>query len=250
MLKRFSRGNPFLERGIESTTEVHPYGPVSTTASAEGTMTVQGAINKTLVLFGLLFVTAVIGYQFPHPVVITVSAIAALILVLVSVFKRHLAPTIAPIYALLEGFVVGGVSAMYASLGGGIILQAVSLTMLVLFIMLFIQKTGLIPVTQKFRMGVVMATGAIMVVYLLSFVLGFFGINIPYIHQGGTFGILFSLAVIGIASLNLLLDFDNIIKGAQYGAPKYMEWFSAMGLMITLIWLYFEILRLLAKTRQ
>jgi len=116
--------------------------------------------------------------------------------------------------------------------------------------MLVIQKTGLIPVTDKFRMGVVMATGGIALVYLLTMILGFFGIQIPYIHQGGTIGILFSLGVIGIASLNLLLDFDNFIKGEQYRAPKYMEWFSAMGLMITIIWLYFEMLRLLGKLRQ
>jgi len=124
------------------------------------------------------------------------------------------------------------------------------LTVMILFIMLVIQKTGLIPVTDKFRMGVVMATGGIALVYLLTMILGFFGIQIPYIHQGGTIGILFSLGVIGIASLNLLLDFDNFIKGEQYRAPKYMEWFSAMGLMITIIWLYFEMLRLLGKLRQ
>ena len=139
---------------------------------------------------------------------------------------------------------------MYAQLGGGIIIQAVSLTLLVLFIMLFIHKTGIIPVTQQFRMGVVMATGAIALIYVLTLVLGMFGINIPYIHEGGTFGILFSLGVIGIASLNLLLDFDNIIKGEEYRMPKYMEWFFAMGLMITLVWLYIEILRLLAKMRD
>ena len=247
MFRRFSGGNPFIERGIQASTQSSAYNP---TVAAEGTMTIQGAINKTLALFGLLLVTAVIGYQFPNPVLIIGSSIIALILVLVSVFKPKYAPTIAPAYALLEGFVVGGVSAMYAYIGGGIIVQAVSLTLLVLFIMLFIHKTGLIPVTQKFRMGVVMATGAIMLLYLISMVLRLFGINMPFIHEGGTMGILFSLAVIGIASLNLLLDFDNMVKGEQYGAPKYMEWFTAMGLMITLIWLYFEILRLLAKTRE
>jgi uncharacterized YccA/Bax inhibitor family protein len=248
MLRRFSGGNPFIERGIQSSTATTGYG--SSAAAVEGTMTKQGAINKTITLFVLLLITAVIGYQFPVPFLIIGCAIVALILVIVSAFKPNLAPTIAPLYALLQGVFVGGVSAMYAHLGGGIILQAVSLTILVLMIMLVIQKTGLIPVTAKFRMGVVMATGAIMLLYLASFVLRFFGITIPFIHEGGTFGILFSLAVIGIASLNLLLDFDNIIKGEEYGAPKYMEWFTAMGLMITLIWLYFEILRLLAKTRE
>ena len=150
----------------------------------------------------------------------------------------------------MEGLFVGGISGIYAGFGGGIVIQAISLTLLVLFIMLFIHKTGIIPVTQQFRMGVVMATGAIALLYLISFGLSFFGINIPFIHEGGTIGILFSLGVIGIASLNLLLDFDLIVKGEEAQAPKYMEWFSAMGLMITLIWLYIEILRLLAKLRE
>ncbi len=252
MLKRFSGvGNPFLRSGINSTTGTSNWNDTSTlSGTREGTMTVQGAINKTFMLFGLLLLTAVISYQAPNPVLIIGGAIAGLVVVLVSVFKRDWAHILAPLYALLEGFVVGGVSAMYAGLGGGIVIQAISLTLLVLFIMLVIQKTGIIPVTQQFRMGVVMATGAIALLYLVSMVLGLFGIHIPFIHQGGTFGIIFSLGVIGIASLNLLLDFDNIIKGEEYGAPKYMEWYSAMGLMITLVWLYFEILRLLAKLRE
>ena len=112
--------------------------------------------------------------------------------------------------------------------------------------MLFFYKTGIIKVTEKFRSGVIMATGAIFVVYILSWVLGFFGINIPYLHEGGLMGIGISLLIIGVAALNLLLDFDNFEKGEQYGAPKYMEWFSAMGLLITLVWLYVEILRLIA----
>lgn len=216
----------------------------------EGTMTTQGAINKTLILFGILMITAIFNYQAQNTVLMIGGAIGGFILVIINIFKREYSPYIAPAYAALEGLALGGISSIYAGLGGGIILQAVSLTLLVLFIMLFIHKTGIIPVTQQFRMGVVMATGAIMLLYLLSFILGFFGIHIPYIHQGGTFGILFSLAVIGIASLNLLLDFDNIVKGEQYALPKYMEWFTAMGLIITLVWLYIEILRLLAKLKD
>ena len=213
-------------------------------------MTTQGAINKTLILFGILLIPAIYNYQAQNTILMIGGAIVGLILVIVNVFKREYSPYIAPAYAAMEGLFVGGISGIYAGFGGGIVLQAISLTLLVLFIMLFIHKTGIIPVTQQFRMGVVMATGAIALLYLISFVLSFFGINIPYIHQGGTFGILFSLAVIGIASLNLLLDFDNIVKGEQYALPKYMEWFTAMGLMITLIWLYIEILRLLAKLKD
>lgn len=248
MFKRFTEsGNPYLKNALTSTP---PPVPFSMEQAVVETMTKQGAINKTFLLFGLLFITAIFNYQAQNVVLTVGGAIAGLILVLVSVFKRQYAPVIAPIYAALEGLFVGGISGMYAQLGGGIIIQAVSLTLLVLFIMLFIHKTGIIPVTQQFRMGVVMATGAIALIYILTLVLGLFGINIPYIHEGGTFGILFSLGVIGIASLNLLLDFDNIIKGEEYRMPKYMEWFFAMGLMITLVWLYIEILRLLAKMRD
>jgi uncharacterized YccA/Bax inhibitor family protein len=213
-------------------------------------MTSEGAINKTFILFGILLITALFNYQVQSPVLMIGGAIVGLILVIVNVFKLEYSPYIAPAYAAVEGLLVGGVSGIYAGFGGGIVVQAISLTLLVLFIMLVIHKTGIIPVTQQFRMGVVMATGAIALLYVLSFVLSFFGIHIPFIHEGGTIGILFSLAVIGIASLNLLLDFDLIVKGEEHGAPKYMEWFSAMGLMITLIWLYFEILRLLGKMRN
>lgn len=213
-------------------------------------MTIQGAINKTFLLFGILLITGYISYQMLNPVLMIGGAIGGLILVLINVFKKEYSAYIAPAYAAMEGLFVGGISGIYAGFGGGIVIQAISLTLLVLFIMLFIQKTGIIPVTEQFRMGVVMATGAVALLYLISFGLSFFGIHIPYIHEGGTVGILFSLGVIGIAALNLLLDFDNIIKGEQYGAPKYMEWFSAMGLMITLIWLYIEILRLLSKLRD
>ncbi len=244
MLKKFNTGgNPFFNK---MTSESSP----SLTMASEGTMTTQGAINKTLILFGILLIPAIYNYQAQNTILMIGGAIVGLILVIVNVFKREYSPYIAPAYAAMEGLFVGGISGIYAGFGGGIVLQAISLTLLVLFIMLFIHKTGIIPVTQQFRMGVVMATGAIALLYLISFVLSFFGINIPYIHEGGTFGILFSLAVIGIASLNLLLDFDNIVKGEQYALPKYMEWFTAMGLMITLIWLYIEILRLLAKLKD
>jgi len=244
MSSRFSTGgNPFLQNGFKSADS-------SISVTGEGTMTVQGAINKSFILFGLLLLTAVWSYQAPNKILIIGGAIVGFILVLVSVFKREYSNIIAPVYALVEGLVVGGISAMYAAQGGGIVLQAVSLTVMVLFIMLVIQKTGLVPVTEKFRMGVIMATGGIALVYVMTMILGFFGIHIPYIHEGGTIGILFSLGVIGIASLNLLLDFDFIIKGAEYKAPKYMEWFSAMGLMITIIWLYFEMLRLLGKLKN
>jgi uncharacterized YccA/Bax inhibitor family protein len=167
--------------------------------------------------------------------------------VIIAAFKRHLSPTLAPIYALLEGCFVGGITAIYgAAFGGGIVFQAVTLTFAVLFMMLFLYKTGIIKVTEKFRSGVMMATGAILLVYIINLVLSFFGMSVPFLHEGGMMGIGISLLIIGVAALNLLLDFDNFEKGEQFGAPKYMEWFCAMGLLITLVWLYIEILRLLA----
>lgn len=245
MSNRFSTGgNPFLQNGFKSDSGS------SMTMTTQGTMTVQGAINKSFILFGLLLLTAVWSFQSPNMIFLIGGAILGLVIVLVAAFKREWSPFLAPAYALVEGLVVGSVSAIYAAQTGGIVIQAVSLTILVLFVMLVIQKTGWVPVTDKFRTGVVMATGGIALLYLITIILGFFHINIPYIHQSGPIGIIFSLGVIGIASLNLLLDFDNIIKGEQYRAPKYMEWFSAMGLMITLIWLYFEMLRLLGKMRN
>ncbi|MFK7933755.1 MAG: Bax inhibitor-1/YccA family protein [Saprospiraceae bacterium] len=209
-------------------------------------MTVSGAVNKSFILTGIMLVTAIVGFAMPSSLFMWGGALVGLGVVIFASFKPHLSPTLAPIYAAVEGLFVGSVSAMYAAAFSGIVFQAVSLTMAVLFLMLFFYKTGMIKVTQKFRSGVMMATGAIFVVYMLSFALSFFGISIPYLHEGGLMGIGISLLIIGVASMNLLLDFDNFEKGEKYGAPKYMEWFSAMGLLITLVWLYVEILRLIA----
>jgi uncharacterized YccA/Bax inhibitor family protein len=175
------------------------------------------------------------------------GAIGGLILVVIMSFKKHLSPPLAPIYALLEGLFVGAVTAMYAAgFGGGIIFQAVLLTISLLFMMLFVYKAGLIKVTQKFRTGIMMATGGIFLVYMINIGLSFFGINMPFLHDGGMIGIGISLFIIGIATLNLLLDFDSFERAAAMRAPKYFEWYCAMGLIVTLVWLYIEVLRLLA----
>ncbi len=210
------------------------------------TMTVGGAVNKTMLLTGILILAAIIGFQYASQPIMLIGAIGGLIMVLIAVFRPQHSRILSIAYAGFEGVFVGAISAVYASFMDGIILQAVSLTVAVLVLMLLIYKSGLIKVTQKFRMGVMMATGAIFVVYLASFVLSFFGISVPYLHEGGAIGIGISLVIIGVASLNLLLDFDNFEKGEQYGAPQYMEWFFGMGLLVTLVWLYLEILRLLA----
>lgn len=209
-------------------------------------MTVQGAINKTFILSSIMLLTAWVGYSMPNPIFIWGGAIAGFIVVIIASRKPNLSPTLAPLYAALEGLFVGGVSYMYSTLVDGIILQAVSLTIAVLFAMLFIYKSGIIKVTSKLRTGVMMATGAIFLVYIVNFILSLFGFNVSYMHDGSMLSIGISLVIIGVASFNLLLDFDNFEKGEKHGAPGYMEWFSAMGLLITLVWLYVEILRLVA----
>ncbi len=210
-------------------------------------MTVRGAIDKSFILFFILLATTVVGFGSPSPLLVYGGAIAGLIVVIIAVFKPDKSPVLAPVYAALEGLFVGGISAMYSNQFGGIVSQAVLLTFSILVVMLIIYKLQIIRVTDKFRMGIIMATGAIALVYIASFALSFFGINMPYIHEGGLIGIGISLFIVAIAAMNLLLDFDNFEKGAQNMMPKYMEWFFAMGLMITLVWLYIEILRLLSK---
>ena len=165
-------------------------------------------------------------------------------------FKKEWAGVTAPIYALLQGLLVGGLSAFYERAIPGIVIQAVGLTFGTLACLLMAYKSGLIKATENFKLGVVAATGGIALLYLVSFAMSFFGKPIGFIHEGGLFGILFSGFVVVIAALNLVLDFDFIEAGAENGAPKYMEWYGAFGLIVTLIWLYLEILRLLSKLRR
>lgn len=225
--------------------------------AAEGRMTINGTINKTLILLVLTLVPAAWVwdkfYKGGAEAVsswIMIAVIAGLVVAMATIFKKTWAPFTAPLYAVIEGVVIGGISAIAEAQFQGIVFQAASLTFGTLLALLVAYRTGVIKVTERFRLGVVAATGGIFVVYLISIVLGFFGINVPFIHSGGTIGILFSLFVVVIAALNLVLDFDFIERGAAEGAPKYMEWYGAFGLIVTLIWLYIEFLRLLTKLRQ
>ncbi|MDQ7785488.1 MAG: Bax inhibitor-1/YccA family protein [Desulfomonilaceae bacterium] len=227
-------------------------------ATDEETMTIQGTVNKTAFLLALVLLTS--GWTWylysqtmdPASVMpwVIVGAVGGLIVALVTVFKPAWSPITASLYALLEGLFIGGISAILESQYPGIVFQAVGLTFGTLAVLLMVYKSGLIKVTDNFRMGIVAATGGIFLVYLVSIVLGLFGVNVPYIHGSGLVGIGFSVFVVVIAALNLVLDFDFIEKGSQSGAPAYMEWFGAFGLMVTLVWLYIEILRLLAKLRS
>ncbi|MFH1435747.1 MAG: Bax inhibitor-1/YccA family protein [Pseudomonadota bacterium] len=220
-------------------------------------MTLQGTVNRTAILLVLAVGAALWpwtlffrggGYEAVIPYVLG-GAIAGFVVAIVTVFKRSWAVVTGPVYAILEGLFIGGISAVFEARFPGIVIQAVALTFGVLLCLLAAYTTRLIKVTQNFRLGVVAATGGIVIIYAISFIGGFFGLNVPYIHESGIIGIGFSLFVVVIAALNLVLDFDFIESGVEQGAPKYMEWYAAFGLLVTLVWLYLEILRLLAKLR-
>lgn len=219
-------------------------------------MTIQGTVNKTFILLLLLLVTFVYSWnQFvnsPNSVLplILVGAIGGLIVGLVTIFIPKISPFTAPVYALLEGLFLGAVSAQYEAQYGGIVFQAVLITIGVLFSLLLVYKSGLIKVTQNFRLGIAAVTGAIFLVYLISFIGGFFGFQIPHLHEATPLGIAISVVIVIIAALNLVLDFDFIENAADKGVPKYFEWYGAFGLLVTLVWLYLEILRLLSKIRS
>jgi uncharacterized YccA/Bax inhibitor family protein len=221
-------------------------------------MTLQGTVNKTGLLLLCVVATAAWTWGLAHsntpeavyPWMIG-GVLGGFIVALVTIFKKTWAPITAPIYALLEGFALGGISAVFEKTYHGIAIQAVGLTLGVLFVMLLAYKTGLIRATQGFKIGVIAATGGIAVFYLVEMALSFFfHFQFSAINGGGFWGIAFSLFVVVIAALNLVLDFDMIETGVRGGAPKYMEWYGAFGLMVTLIWLYLEMLRLLAKANR
>jgi uncharacterized YccA/Bax inhibitor family protein len=221
-------------------------------------MTLQGTVNKTGVLLLCVIATAAWTWNiFMHShsqesamSLAMVGGIGGFIVALVTIFKKTWAPVTAPIYALLEGLALGGISAMFELRFPGIAIQAVSLTFGTLAVLLLVYRSGVIPVTDNFKLGVVAATGGIALFYLATIVLGFFGVHFTTINGSGPIGIGFSVFVVIIAALNLVLDFDFIENAVHAGAPKYMEWYAAFGLMVTLIWLYFEILRLLSKLRN
>ncbi|MBI4436224.1 MAG: Bax inhibitor-1/YccA family protein [Candidatus Omnitrophica bacterium] len=218
-------------------------------------MTIQGTVNKTGISLLLLFMTAswVWGKTLSGagiPVLAWLGALAGFVVAIATVFKKEWAPVTAPLYAALEGLFLGGISAVFEAQFPGVVIQAVALTFGTLLALLLAYTSRLIRPTENFKLGVVAATGGICLVYLISFIMSFFGGRIPLIHEASPIGIGFSLVVVVIAALNLVLDFDFIEQGATRGVPKYMEWYAAFGLMVTLIWLYLEMLRLLSKVRS
>ena len=220
-------------------------------------MTLQGTVNKTGLLLLCVVATAAWTWGLSHsntPEAAIPWMIGGLfggfVVALVTIFKKESSPITAPVYALLEGLALGGISAMFELRYPGIAIQAVGLTFGTLFVLLLAYKSGIIRATQGFKVGVIAATGGIAVLYLVDMVLRFFNRPVTFIHESGPGGIAFSLFVVIIAALNLVLDFDLIETGIKNGAAKYMEWYGAFALMVTLIWLYLEILRLLSKARR
>ncbi len=236
-------------------------------------MTIQGMVNKSLLLLALLVASGIWIWHMVTPQVIPGMGMEALaekisggiskampfmigggilgfILAMVTMFKREWCGFTAPAYAVCEGLVLGGISAIFELKYPGIVTQAVILTLGTLFCLLMAYKTRIIKVTEKFRLGVRVATMAIGLLYLVSFILGFFHIQIPFMVGSSLLSIGLSLFIVGIAALNLVLDFDFIERGAEQGAPKYMEWYGSFALMVTLVWLYIEILNLLSKLRE
>ena len=219
-------------------------------------MTLNGTVNKTGILLVCAMATAAwtwnLATESPERTMglTVVGALGGLVVAMITIFKKSWAPVTAPIYALLEGLLLGSISALFEARYPGIAITAVGLTFGTLFALLLVYRAGIIRVTDKFRMGVVAATGGIAVFYLLTFILGFFGIHFNSVYGSGLIGIGFSVFVVIIAALNLVLDFDFIESGVAAGAPKYMEWYGGFALLVTLIWLYLEILRLLAKMRD
>ena len=220
-------------------------------------MTLQGTVNKVGISLILVLISAAYTWnQYftygPSSIggITIAGSLIGLVFALVTIFKKTWAPITAPLYALAKGFALGGISAMYEAQFGGITIQAVTLTFATMFGLLFAYKTGIIKPDKNFMLMVFAGTFAIFALYLVNFIMMFFGASIGFIHSNGLFGIGFSLLVVCIAALNLVLDFDYIEQGAENNAPKYLEWYGACSLMVTLIWLYLEILRLLSKLRS
>lgn len=238
-------GNPAMN--------VDVYRRAALTEAPAGAMTLQGAVIKTALLLLILVIAAVFTWSQAaagSPVaygLLVAGSLGGLAIAFVTVFVPRWSPVTAPLYAALEGLVLGAVSAVFQARYPGIVIQAVGLSVGVLAVMLFVYGTRLIRATERFKIGVVAATGAVFLVYLVDLVVSLFGTRVPFIHESGMVGIGFSLVVVVIAALNLILDFDFIEQGVRLQAPRYMEWYGGFSLLVTLVWMYLEILRLLAK---
>lgn len=220
--------------------------------SSSQVMTVKGTIQKTFLMALLVLASALWSWSNPSTTWMIVGLVGGIITALITIFKPHFAPLSAPMYAVFEGLFLGGISLVISGFVGstGIVIQAISLTIGVLFLMLFLYSAQIIKVTEKLKMGVFAATGAIGLMYLINFIMSFFGASFMSLGDNSMMAIGINLLIVGVAAFNLLLDFDFIEKSAASHAPKEMEWYGAFGLMVTLIWLYIELLQLLSRLNR
>jgi len=235
-------GNPALNKNT--------FKNLSSTTSE--TMTIDGTVNKTAISLIILLFCAYYTYSTANTGFIMIGFIGGFITALVTIFKKTLSPYTVPLYAVFEGLALGGISAVYNHMYTGIVQQAIFLTFGIFAALLFAYKTKIIQPSENFKLGVFAATGGIAAVYIVSFIMSFFGggLSIMNPQNSSLISIGFSLFVVIIASLNLVLDFDFIEEAAENNIPKYMEWYASFGLLVTLIWLYLEILRLLSKLQS
>lgn len=253
----FESKNPFFNNKSFSATSAPKNDQVhqATLIDYNQEMTLAGTINKTLLLFLLLTASAIVvwwmAFNGLNPMVPTIGgAVVGLILVLIASFKPQYSPILAPGYALFEGLFIGGVSAIFEAKYPGIVIQAVGATFVTFAVCLGLYKFKIVKVTEQFKSVVVAATLAIATYYLISWVFSMFTSFVPVHYGNSMMSIGISVFVIIIAALNLFLDFDRMEKGVEQKMPKFMEWFAAMGLIITLVWLYIEFLRLLSKLNR
>ncbi|MBT3442400.1 MAG: Bax inhibitor-1/YccA family protein [Flavobacteriaceae bacterium] len=241
----FRSGNPALSSKTFENTSQRKKGALL----RDDVMTIKGTVDKTAISLLLLLMAGYFSFSEEMFFLIPIGGIGGFIIALVTIFKKTWSPITVPLYAIFEGLLLGGISFMYSQLYEGIVFNAIMLTVSILLSLLFAYRSGVIKATENFKLGVFAATGGIFLVYIFSLIASFFGSGFSIMDPSNSslMSIGFSLFVVVIASLNLVIDFDFIEEGAEKGAPKYMEWYGAFGLLVTLVWLYLEILRLLAK---
>jgi uncharacterized YccA/Bax inhibitor family protein len=241
----FRSGNPALSSKIFENEKNKNNGPLI----KDDVMTIKGTVDKTAMSILLLLMAGYFSFTEDSMIFMITGLIGGIITLIITIRKKHLSPITVPVYAMFQGLMLGGISFMYGQLFEGIVFNAIMITVSILISLLFAYRSGIIKATENFKLGVFAATVGLALFYLISFIGSFFGLGFSVMDptNASLFSIGFSLVVIVIASLNLVLDFDFIEEGAEKGAPKYMEWYGAFGLIVTLVWLYLEVLRLLAK---
>ena len=243
----YKSGNPALNKNTYKNIQ---------SATGSDVMTLDGVAGKSLILFTLCIGFGIVGWSLAAQqnemlgIYVLGSILGAFIIALITIFKKTLSPFTAPLYAILEGFALGAISQLFEIEFAGIVLQALLLTGSIFVSMLLLYLFRIIKATENFKLGVAAATGGIALYYIANLVIGFFGKDLPFINSNSGWGIGFTVLIIIVAALNLVVDFDFIEQGVREKAPKYMEWYSSFGLLVTIVWLYLEILRLLAKARS